>query len=99
MSSAMSHTVRFEDHFGPKVPGSTPSGDHAPRAALLSAGKGARLRALVVRMRRSVVQATEATELAVKIEWWETYREARTEAIAMLEARTDTSTTPPLRRL
>jgi|HubBroStandDraft_1064217.scaffolds.fasta_scaffold2355520_1 hypothetical protein len=50
-----------------------------------------RLQDLVATMRLSVVRATEATEVAAKVELWESYRAARAEALALLVPGSNTS--------
>ena len=84
MSSGVSTTVSFEDHFGITAPGVPSSTEQATRIAALNSGDGARLGELVEQMRRSVVGATEATDLAAKSQLWEAYRMARTEALRMV---------------
>jgi hypothetical protein len=85
MSGTMSAAVRYEDHFGPIVPdaslsetetsGAAPAGEHT-----------ARLRELVHQMRHCVVRATAASDMAMKVELWASYRSARAEALALLDA-------------
>ncbi|MGA2522310.1 MAG: hypothetical protein ABSG81_16000 [Acidimicrobiales bacterium] len=45
-----------------------------------------RLRQLAERVRRAVLDATLARDLATKVACWDEYRAARTEAVAMLAA-------------
>ncbi len=74
MSGTLSATVRFEDHFGPVVPGAV-----APEPTT-------GVQDLVATMRRSVVGAIEATDVATKVELWEAYRAARAQALALVAA-------------
>jgi hypothetical protein len=70
MSTTMAAAVRFEEPFS-----ATPS---------LGPKDRARLDELVGHMHRSVVEATLAGDLAAKVELWESYRQARAQAIALL---------------
>jgi hypothetical protein len=95
MSGTLSAAVRFEDHFGPVVPGAV-----SPKPSVSPAGDSSApttgVQDLVATMRLSVVQATEATDVAAKVELWEAYRAARAEALALL---TPVATTTDSRHL
>jgi hypothetical protein len=97
MTSGVSTTVSFEDHFGLKVPDIACSTEQSTRIAALDSGDGARLGELVEQMRRAVVHATEATDLAAKSRLWEAYRTARTDALAMVAPPAERRTTRRLR--
>jgi hypothetical protein len=57
-----------------------------------------RRRDLVEHMRRCVIAATTAKERATKVELWDSYRAARTEAIALLaDSVSDGADAPRLR--
>jgi hypothetical protein len=75
MSGTMSAAVRFEDHFGPMEPRGAGAPEHT-----------ARLRDLTQQMRHYVVSAISATDVAVKVELWASYRSARAEALALVES-------------
>jgi hypothetical protein len=53
-----------------------------------------RLQQLTARIRRAVVNATLARDLAAKAECWDEYRAARTEALAVLGAGPDNTPHP-----
>jgi len=105
MSGTMSAAVRIADHLGPVAPGAprtleepiptTPA--TAPRVP--GYADRARIGDLVERMRVAVVEATMATDLATKVELWESYRRARAEALAMLGSGSDTPGTGRLRSI
>jgi hypothetical protein len=97
MSSAVSTTVSFEDHLGLTVPDVASSTDQSTRIADLNSGDRSRLGELVDQMRRSVVGATEVTDLAAKSQLWDNYRTARTEALAMVAPPAESLTTSRLR--
>jgi hypothetical protein len=90
----MSAMVRIEDHFGPVGPDVT-----APSAPVVAheATHSNRLRELADQMRRCVVRATTATDLATKMGLWESYRTARAEALAMVATVPETPDPPRLR--
>jgi hypothetical protein len=94
MSRTMSAVVRFEDHIGPIGPDVTaPS---APVGADETTPSN-RLRELADDMRRCVVGATTATDLATKVGLWESYRTARAEALAMVVTVPEAPDPPRLR--
>jgi hypothetical protein len=97
MSSSASTTVSFEDHFGLTVPGVAGSSEQSTRIADLNSADRSRLGELVDQMRRSVVGATEVTDLEAKSQLWETYRTTRTEALAMVARPAESLTTRRLR--
>lgn len=80
MSEALSASVRFEDHFGPIVPDDV---DPSTRRSSPHRQDVERRRDLVEHMRRCVVKATMAKDHATKVELWNSYRAARTEAVAL----------------
>ena len=90
MSGTMSAAVRYEDHFGPIVPDATPS-ETATYSAAPNGEHTTRLHELAHQMRSCVVRATTATDLAMKIELWASYRSARAEALALLDAVAETA--------
>ncbi len=67
------------------------------RLGPVTPGDRTRLRQLVEHMRLSVVEATMARDLSEKIELWESYRQARAEAIALLGSTSDAPSTRRLR--
>ncbi len=94
MSRTLSAAVRFEDHIvpvapdvpAPSVPMVAPETTHSNR-----------LRELADQMRRYVVGATTATDLATKVGLWESYRTARAEALGMVATVPETASPPRLR--
>jgi len=105
MSGTMAAAVRFEDPLGPMAPDAPrtpqPPTPTTPSTAAMLAGQAdrARIGDLVEHMRVSVIEATMATDLATKVERWESYRRARAEALAMLGSASDTPGTPRLRSI
>jgi len=109
MSGSMSAAVRFEDHSIPLAPGAPRSPERSTQpqvsahpgpcssTAPLRPRDKARLDALVGLMRRSVIEATLAVDLAAKVELWESYRTARSEAIALIGSASDAPGTHRLR--
>jgi hypothetical protein len=87
MSGANATTkVRLEDHLGPLVPGVTSPLDRETPTTLFTGEHRSRLNELAEQMRRSVVDAVEATDLAVKTTLWDAYRSARSEALAIVSS-------------
>ncbi len=90
MSRTLSATLQTEHHVGPTAPAPTPLSDpaapHGPDPAVT-------LDAQATLMRRFVVQAIEAPDLATKLELWACYRSARADALAMLGSSPSTSGT------
>jgi hypothetical protein len=96
MSEAMSSAVRFEDHFGPIEPEAPGESGYSTPIAPLPADPTDRLRHLADHMRRSVVQATTATDVTEKSVRWDSYRTARTEALALLASVAQAGSPPRL---
>ena len=92
MSGSMSAALRFEDHFGPIVPAAAPNPANSTSPPARGHEHTVALRDLVERMRRCVVTATTTSDLSAKVELWESYRTARSEALVILA-----SSTPRLR--
>jgi len=86
MSGTLSAAVRFEDHFGPMVGEAAPPHEGSAHQPSPSRADAARLRELVEQMHRSVVMATMTSDHVSKVELWEAYRSARSEAIALASA-------------
>jgi hypothetical protein len=80
----MSAALRFEDHVGPIVPELTPNPANSTSASAPGHPHGVALRDLVEQMRRCVVTATTTSDLSAKVELWESYRTARSEALGIL---------------
>ena len=80
MSKTLSAMLQSEGHIGVTAPSAAPP----PQSTTAHVDPVVTLDAHAALMRRFVVQAIEAPDLATKLELWACYRSARADALALM---------------